>query len=99
MSVQLGNKTYASSKTLGSKNYKNSMHLGNKHYPKSSKDNTQIHTSIDGVIVNDSNSKDMQTEPMGMSKYNEKSYVKNIKHSSIEKPRKQKHYNSDANYY
>jgi hypothetical protein len=99
MSSQLGNKIHVNSKTLGVKNYKNSMHLGNKHNPLSGKDKTPIHATSDGIIVNESNSKDMQTEPMGMNKYSEKSYVRNVKHSSVEKARKPKSDHSDANYY
>jgi hypothetical protein len=42
----------------------------------------------DGLIHNESNSNDVQREPMKHSEY--KHYKKDIRHSNIEKPRRKK---------
>ena len=99
MSLQLGKKTYGSSTVVGGKSYKNANALGNKYSIISlAKGNSQIHATTDGIINNDSNTKHMQTEPMGMNKYTEKSHIRNITHSSIEKQRRKKPDKNERNY-
>jgi hypothetical protein len=85
----LGIKKHKPHRLLGVKHQKIDLALGNKHYAgMKSEKNHEMEMTEDGLIHNESNSNDVQREPMKHSEY--KHYKKDIRHSNIEKPRRKK---------
>jgi hypothetical protein len=93
----LGIKTFKPNRLLGIKHHKIKLALGNKYYPrmKNEESNHEMEHTDDGIIHNESNSTDVQREPM---KYKHKNHTKDIRHSSIEKARRKKNDDHDKDF-